>query len=626
MSISRPRFRGAPRPYLLAGVAIACLTSPAGTASGQAPPKRVLVLDSYGRDFSPYNEVSSTFRTELARRWPGPIEFLELSLESSSFEPTDAAPAVAYLRALGAERPPDLVVTNAGPAAAFWLRHRQDLAPGTPTVLAAVEARYLARLRPPPGEVAVSFSLDFPGLLREFLELRPETQEVLAVFGDTRLERYWSEEVKRDWAPFADRVRLTFTNDLSFDEVVARASTLPPTAAVFFGLVLRDASGVPHEQRAALQRLHAKASAPVFGWYESLVGRGVVGGRLVPVAELGREAARVAEKVLAGKDARGAGPYSFAARPPLYDGRELRRWGIAERRLPAGSDVRFRLPSFYEAYRGRILVALAVIVAQGLGIAALLEGRRRRRRAELEAARLRHELAHAGRVTVMGQLASSLAHELAQPLGAILRNAEAAELFLQAESPDLDEIKAILADIRSDDHRAGDVIARMRGLLRRREPRTERLDVGRVVVGVTALVRPDALSRSVRIELDLSRDVPDARGDGVHLQQVVLNLLMNGLDAVEGSPPDRRTLTVRTSRSGADSVEIAVSDSGRGIPPEVLPRLFEPFFTTKSNGMGLGLSICRTLLEAHGGSIAAESRPGAGATFRVTLPADTTSG
>lgn len=618
------RARAAARRWLLRGAAIASLASvPAAAtpAAGEAPPKRVLVLESFGRDFSPYNEVSSSFRTELARRWPGRIEFLELSLESVSFETTDAAPAVAYLRALEAERRPDIVVTNAGPAAAFWLKNRNELAPGSPTLLAAIDDRYLASLSPPRGEVATTIRVDFRGLLREFLELRPATTEVLVVFGASPLERYWSEFVEREWAPLERRVRLTFTNDLPFDEVVSLASALPPRSAVFFGLMLRDARGIPHEQRAALARLHATATAPIFGWYDSQIGRGAVGGRLIPVAELGGVAARAAERILLGQDARAVPSDLRTESRPVYDGRELRRWGIDEKRLPPGSEVRYRPPTFLEEYRWHLFVALAVIVAQGIGIAALLEGKRRQRRAEQEMAQLRRELAHAGRVSVMGQLASSLAHELAQPLGAILRNAEAAELFLRGENPDLEEIRAILADIRNDDHRAGDVISRMRGLLKRRELDLAPLDAGRVVEDVVELVRPDAVARGVVLELGLARDLPAVLADQVHLQQVLLNLLVNAMDAVEAAPRDQRRLTVTTRPPAPGRVEIAVADTGPGIPPDVLPRLFEPFFTTKPSGMGMGLPICRTLVEAHGGTIEAENRSVGGATFRVTLPA-----
>ena len=221
---------------------------------------------------------------------------------------------------------------------------------------------------------------------------------------------------------------------------------------------------------------------------------------------------------------------------------------------------------------------------------------------------------------MMGQLASSFAHEINQPLGAILRNAEAAELYLQQSSPDLDELRAIFADIRADDERAGKVIDRMRGLLKRQPLDRRRLAMGEVVAEVAALVRVDAATRQVKVHLEVPGDLPPVQGDRVHLQQVLLNLILNGMDALNGAAAEDRRVSVAVECNGARTVEVAVSDSGTGIPSEALAQIFNPFFTTKPTGMGMGLAISRTIIEAHGGRIWAENRHGGGAAFRFTLP------
>ena len=246
-----------------------------------------------------------------------------------------------------------------------------------------------------------------------------------------------------------------------------------------------------------------------------------------------------------------------------------------------------------------------------------------RKQAEQETQLLRQEIAHAGRVSMMGQLASGLAHEINQPLASILRNAEAAELFLQHPSPDLDEIRAILSDIRSDDERAGHVIDRMRGLLKRQTLDAGRLDVGALVGDVAALVRIDAATRQVKLDVDVPADLPHVRGDRVQIQQVLLNLILNGMDALNGTRLEDRRVSV-TARADvtrdAPIVEIAVDDAGHGIPADKLARIFDPFFTTKPNGMGIGLAISRSIVEAHSGRLWAENRNGGGAAFRFTLP------
>jgi len=244
----------------------------------------------------------------------------------------------------------------------------------------------------------------------------------------------------------------------------------------------------------------------------------------------------------------------------------------------------------------------------------------RRKLAEMETYDLRKEIAHVDRVSMMGQLASALAHEINQPLGAILRNAEAAELFLQDPSPDLEEIRTILADIRKDDQRAGSVIDRMRSLLKRQALDTRPVNVKALVGEVAALVRSDAAARHITLELTVADHLPPVMGDVVHLQQVLLNLIVNGMDAIDEVSGGERRVSVMASLDGPQGVEIAVSDSGPGVPADELTHIFDPFFTTKPRGMGMGLPISRTIIEAHHGRIWAENRRAGGALFRITLP------
>jgi two-component system sensor kinase FixL len=209
---------------------------------------------------------------------------------------------------------------------------------------------------------------------------------------------------------------------------------------------------------------------------------------------------------------------------------------------------------------------------------------------------------------------------LNQPLGAILSNTEAAELFLQSDTPSLEEIRAILGDIRKDDQRASDVIRRMRALLQRHEMESVPLSPAELIEDSIALARPDAVARRVKMESEIAPAVPTVRGDRVQLEQVLLNLLLNGMDALQGCPVEHRRLLVRAQRGADHSVEFAVTDSGPGIAVGKLDRIFESFYSTKPKGMGLGLSISRTIVEAHHGRLWAENNPECGATFRFTLP------
>jgi C4-dicarboxylate-specific signal transduction histidine kinase len=341
---------------------------------------------------------------------------------------------------------------------------------------------------------------------------------------------------------------------------------------------------------------------------------------VVDSEDLGGRTAQLAVRVLNGANPEKV-PIEVATRgTPMVDWRALQRWNIKPGRLPANCTIRYRPHSIWEEHRALILFVGAVLLAQAITIAALLVQLRQRRRAEVEIQRQRMELAHVARVSTLGQLASALTHELNQPLGAILRNAEAAEIFLQRDQPNLEEIRAILADIRRDDRRAGDVIDRMKTLFKRRNLVSSRLDLRNLVEDTVALARADAEARQMQITVQLPPQLPAVYGDRVHLQQVLLNLILNGMDAMNATPRLERRLTVRVSEATDGNLLVAVSDCGTGIAPEEIIRVFEPFFTTKPDGMGMGLAISRTIIEAHGGEIRAANNALGGATFAFTLP------
>lgn len=243
------------------------------------------------------------------------------------------------------------------------------------------------------------------------------------------------------------------------------------------------------------------------------------------------------------------------------------------------------------------------------------------RAAELKVQRAQDDLAHLNRVAAMSELAASIAHELNQPLAGILSNAQAAERLLARTPPDVAEARAALADIADDGRRAGRVIQRMRAMLRKGEPSEGEQDLNELVRSVSRLVASAALLRGATVRAELAQGLPRVAGDGVKLSQVLLNLVVNALDAVAHRPPAERKVVVRTSVGGGGAVEVSVKDSGEGIAPAEFERIFEPFFTTKAQGLGVGLAISRSIIEAHGGRLWAENDPFGGATLRFTLPA-----
>ena len=242
-----------------------------------------------------------------------------------------------------------------------------------------------------------------------------------------------------------------------------------------------------------------------------------------------------------------------------------------------------------------------------------------RRRAEIDADDQRRQLIHLTRGAVLGEFSGSLAHELNQPLTAMLANSQAAQAMLDDEDPDIEEIKAILEDIVDDNKRAGDVITRLRSLVKREDIAFQDLDLNEVVDGVIELIHSDLIERRIELRTKLDRNLPLVRGDSIQIQQVLLNLVRNACDAMSAS--ENRQLTLTTDGALKDGAGILVADTGKGVPLELQDKVFEPFITSKSHGLGLGLAISRTILKVHGGSIWCKQNPGGGAIFAFSLPA-----
>lgn len=264
-------------------------------------------------------------------------------------------------------------------------------------------------------------------------------------------------------------------------------------------------------------------------------------------------------------------------------------------------------------------IAILLTVQTALIVVLMIQNHRHRR-AQDETRRQQSELTHAARLVLVGEMTASIAHEVSQPLGAILSNADAADMLLSAEPLPLDELRRILDDIRRDDLRANEIVRNLRRLLSRREIQMERIDINEIVRSTLRLTREDAMRRGVSIRCSLLDPLPVTSGDPVHLQQVLLNLVLNAMDAMANVAPGEREVQVVTRMHNDRSIEVAVIDCGAGIAGEALPRLFDSFYTTKRDGMGLGLSIARAIVHTHGGAIWAEDGQQRGAVFKFTLP------
>jgi signal transduction histidine kinase len=586
-----------------------------------AEPKRVLLLHSFGPQFVPWVFFAGQFREELFKRSPYKIDLYEASLEGSRFQqPEEQGPIVDYLMSLFGTRKLDLIVTIGAPATFFVQKYRAQFFPTTPLIIGAPERRAINYNTLTANDAPVAVALDFKYWIESILQVLPDTTHIAWAVGASPLERFWTEEFRRTSQPFSDKISFEWFNDLRFEDMLKRVSELPPHSAVFYVDLRVDAAGVPLDRDLVLPKLRQATSAPIFSYIDSYLGSGIVGGPMLSSQAVGRGMAEAAVRILSGES-----PSDLKIPPVVpgvaeYDWRELRRWNISEGRLPAGSIIHFREPTIWAQYSWQIAFICSLILLQGGLISALLFERRRRFHAEVQSRQRSAELAHSNRFSMAGELTATIAHELNQPLGAILTNVETAELIVKSPLPDLQEIGEILADIRRDDVRASEVIGRLRALLKKAPFELKHIDLSEVTRETMRFLSALAVAREVDLTLIAPTPLP-IKGDQVQLQQVILNLIVNAMDAMSAVPSVERRIKVSTARDG-NSACLFVSDVGPGIPVDQLERVFVPFFTTKPHGMGMGLSIARTIVEAHGGQLSVENAAGRGATFRIGLPLD----
>lgn len=605
--------------------AIPLLFTPNASA---AEPKRVLLVHSFGSAAPPFTVESMAFETELVEKMGERVDLDEVSLDMARYADSDMQEAIVdYLQKRQRKWQPDLVVPIGAPAAIFVAKYRNQLFPETPIVYASADRRLLPAGALEKNAVYIGQVYEISGLLEDMLQVAPATKNIAVVVGATPLERIWREVFQKAAEPLANRINFTYYSDLSFDQMLQASAKLPPNSFIFVLLLLRDASGVTHNADEALQRLHQVANAPINGIFDHQLGLGIVGGRLYQSERVGKEAADIAVRILRGEPASGIPPILLERLAPRYDSREVHRWKIDEKLLPRGSTVLYRTPTLWQQHRDLIIGVISICGLQTLLISGLLVNLIRRRRAERslkqaeKQARLhREQINLLSRVSLLGEMTASLAHELGQPLSAIITNANAGKRFIDTGKEDPETLRDILVSVASDGHRAHEIIQNVRNTIKKGDAIRCPINLNELVTNVAHVVRLDAVAYSCEVETSLTKDLPLIEGDPVQIQQVLVNLVSNALDAMRQTPPNQRKVEISTAGNGDGQVRLSVRDHGTGIRSEVHEQLFDQFFTTKEQGLGMGLAIVRSIVEAHGGKIHAENVADGGACFYFTLP------
>ena len=589
------------------------------TAIAAAQPKRILLMHSFGPTFGPWNAISGRLREELRQQSPYPVDLYEASLQGERFaEAPDQGPFLDYLRGLFEGRDLDLMVAMGAPAARFMLRYRTNLFPSKPLLIAGADERTFANGELSANDATVPVTIDPSLQVDDILRLLPETTDIAVAIGDSPLERFWLTEVQRSFQRFGTRARFHWLNKLSADDMVKHVLALPPRSAIYYATVRVDAIGEPQEEDRVLLRLLQAGRSPVFTYIDTDFGRGIVGGPMLSSREIAQRTATAVVRMLGGETPATIKTASIGASAPKYDWRELRRWKITEASLPPGSVVQFRQPTMWETYRWQILLLSAAILVQAAMIMVLLYEHRRRRVAEVTARTSMSELMQMNRIATAGELSASIAHEVNQPLTGISARASAAVRWLAKDPPDIEKVSNMLREIVAASDRAADVVSSVRAMFKKDSKERSAVDINKLTRTVLEIVRVELQKNGVELQTALSEDVPAVECDPVQLQQVILNLVMNAIEAMQSVQP--RLLRIESKLIAPHAVRVLVQDTGKGVDPLHLDRIFRPLVTTKERGMGMGLSICHSIIQSHGGRIWVEAAAPRGAIFQFELP------
>lgn len=514
----------------------------------------------------------------------------------------------------------DLLIPVAPSSLSFVLRTRDTIFPGIPVVYCGEVAHGDKRLEHRSDVTGTALTLDIAGTIDLARRVHPGLKRIAAVAGTSMVDEYLLSLFRGAFLNYEGKLDLVDLTGLPLSGLLDNVSRLPASTAIIYIGFQRDVDGRIFSTAATMKLVSQAANVPLFNFIDTALGYGSVGGCMTQIETMAKKTGEIALRVLSGESISAIEPAVIRENPAMFDWRELKRWGIDESALPPESIVRFKETSLWDAYRWWVIGAFAFICLQTVLISMLVNNLIRRKRAEEQTSRFRTQLARMSRVTTVGQLGQSLAHEINQPLAAIRVNAEAAQKLLEEERPDLTEVHAALGDIVADNQRAQEVIVSIRNLVKNKLPEPTRLDLNRVATDAVVVVQADAASKGVGVHFELEADLPTVLGDTVQLQQVVLNLLLNAVDSLSQSQFPQRRVKVKTAREADRRVGLCVSDTGPGVSAEVAKKLFEPFFTTKPQGLGLGLSICRSIAEAHGGSLSFGSNLEKGAVFCLHLP------
>jgi signal transduction histidine kinase len=514
----------------------------------------------------------------------------------------------------------DAIAVLGSNALDFVLDNRDAIAPGAPIVYGGFSEIGLQTAlsgRSPPAMSGVVSTIDVRKTLDLAVQLQPNAPEIVVIAGSANFDRQWRTTFTDIVGTSYGGVPVRLLPEMSADAFLAEAGSLSPGTIVLVLTVNLDADGRRFLPVQFADALAEASPAPVWTFYETQIGLGTVGGSVENLAATGGEMGRMLKLAIAGSP---LPDQSKAVAVPTMDWRAMQRHGLDPGRLPEGTRILFYEPTLWERYYAQMLGIAALVTIQSATILGLMFQRRKYLAAQASLDLERSQLIHVSRNLRLGQLSASLAHEINQPLAAIQANAEAGKRLAARSPPDVDEVAAIFEDIRADVQRAGSTIASLRRLMVKGEVAMERTDLNEIIRATLPLVQNELDASGSRVRLALAPGPVVVNGDAAQLQQIVLNLVLNASEAMSSEPEGTRVMTISSEAAPDGRATVVVEDAGPGMPIDQREAAFRPFVSTKSTGLGVGLAICRSIAEAHGGTLAFSDAQGTGARIVLSLP------
>lgn len=558
-----------------------------------------------------------TLRAELTKQLPQGVEIFIDPLDTLRFEKASLeAPFMDLMKRKYANQHVDLVIGLADFSVNFVARYHERIWPNAPVLISSVPVRRMQDQPLLPGLTYLPFHIDIEGTLGLVDALQPSLKRLVVITGATRIDQNWIPYIQNAAShQFKGKWNVELWSGLPQAELLRRASSLSNDTAILFTTMYRDRDGHSYVPADVAKALTSTSPVPVYGWYGSFDG--IVGGSLVDFAGIARQTALVSTEIL-NRTRETGGVLPFVRSECIVNIGRLKSFGLKESAIPSGCDGINYPPSLWRDHPYLVAAVLATLALQTCTIFALLWQRRRRYIAEQTAAQRANELTRATRIASVGEMSAAITHEISQPLGAIVSNADAAGLMFANDPVDTGEIRDIVGDIQRDAMRASQILNRQRALMHKVEIKLVPLAADQALEDGIALLIPEARRRGCRLAINLAARHTHVKADRIQLQQVFLNLAINAMDAMQKLATDRRQMTVATHAIDGWWV-MEVTDAGTGIDTDALPHIFESFYTTKAGGTGLGLSIVRTIVTSHEGTVSVTSTGNQGTTFEIRL-------